>query len=59
MGLKRYGHEYGADPVDHEALALLRKTAGLPEDDPVYGAEGPLPRLWRARMKVDEILKGL
>lgn len=59
MGRKRYGHEYGADPVDHEALAIVRKGAGLPSNDPVYGAEGPLPKLWRARESVQEILRSL
>lgn len=59
MGLKRFGHEYGEEPVDHKALAILKLGAGLPDNDPVYGSEGPLPKLWRKRENMEEILSSL
>lgn len=59
MDLGRYGHEYGAEPVDQEAMTLLKEKAGFPNEDPIYGPDGPLPRLWKARLTVDGILKRL
>jgi len=59
MDRKRYGHEYGGEPIDHEALAILKKGAGIPEKDPVYGFGGPLPELWKARENMEELLSGL
>ena len=35
--------------LDHETAAANIAKVGLPAADPVYGAAGPLMRLWRAR----------
>jgi uncharacterized protein YjlB len=36
------------DPAEHQAVLRAITAVPVPPDDPVGGAEGPLPRLWAA-----------
>lgn len=59
MGKERYGHKFGNQSPDHEAIQASKVSAGIPTTDPVSGEDGPLPRIWKQRKGIQEMLARL
>ncbi|KAL4902952.1 hypothetical protein BDW74DRAFT_180249 [Aspergillus multicolor] len=45
-GCPRWRNEFGKTPIDSKAFKDEIASAGFPEEDPVYGKDGPLMQLW-------------
>lgn len=44
----RFDMNFGtASPEESARLAKVAEATAIPELDPLYGAGGPLPRIWR------------
>lgn len=50
MSLKngpKWRNEYGKTPIDHEAFETEIEGVAKPEQDPVFGVDGPMMDLWK------------
>ncbi|PGH15014.1 hypothetical protein AJ79_02694 [Helicocarpus griseus UAMH5409] len=55
----RWRNEFGKEPVDLVKVRGETETVEMPEDDPVYGAEGPLVPLWtEAKERAERAAEG-